>query len=238
MSYVGKKEEKRKLVLVAGFDPASSRFQGGPSTWLTLHPEKNGGACWIRTSGPLVRPRLSKPLPWAARPTLQKKHWYPRRDSNPQNPVSETGTYASSVTGANTKLVIHFGCALARSPRRVRCFAARGAGRAAAHITIAALTRGCDDGVHGHSRSGARALARHAAGDALTLFFARRWLPHPVRGAPCSDLLRNNWAAPGGAASAVRSPHTARVGLKKTKRPGKPVGLPGRLGAPGLRCLT
>ena len=26
--------------------------------------------------------------------------WYPRRDSNPQNPVSETGTYASSVTGA------------------------------------------------------------------------------------------------------------------------------------------
>ena len=168
----------------------------------------------------------------------KKKHWYPRRDSNPQNPVSETGTYASSVTGANTKLVIHFGCALARSPRRVRCFAARGAGRAAAHITIAALTRGCDDGVHGHSRSGARALARHAAGDALTLFFARRWLPHPVRGAPCSDLLRNNWAAPGGAASAVRSPHTARVGLKKTKRPGKPVGLPGRLGAPGLRCLT
>ena len=201
----------RKLVWVAGFDPASSRFQGGPSTWLTLHPEKNGGACWIRTSGPLVRPRLSKPLPWAARPTLPKKHWYPRRDSNPQDPVSETGTYASSVTGANTKLVIHFGCALARSPRRVRCFAARGAGRAAAHITIAALTRGCDDGVHGHSRSGARALARHAAGDALTLFFARRWVPHPVRGAPCSDLLKNDWAAPG--ALPVRCDHHTQPGL-------------------------
>ena len=62
--------------------------------------------------------------------------------------------------------------------------------------------------------------------------------PIQYGGAPCSSLLKNSWAAPVGAASAVRSPHTARVGLKKKKRPGKPVGLPGRLGAPGLRCLT
>ena len=115
--------------------------------------------------------------------------WYPRRDSNPQNPVSETGTYASSVTGVEEmpprypaargplppkgaafclgaarrqkqKSTNHFGCARARSPRRVRCFAARGAGRAAAHIAAAAPTSACGNGVHGHSRSGAKAVQR------------------------------------------------------------------------------
>ena len=175
----------------------------GPTT-------RHGGACWIRTSGPLARPRLSKPLPWATRPTLLD--WYPRRDSNPQNPVSETGTYASSVTGANRKISEHhFGCARARSPRRVRWFAARGAGRAAAHITVATLTCGCDDGVHGHSRSGARVAARHAAGGALALFFARRVWPRPVRGPPCARLLKIAGLRRG-AAGAVRSPHAARKG--------------------------
>ena len=73
-----------------------------------------GGACWIRTSGPLARPRLSKPLPWTTRPMRLKKGWCPRGESNSQNSASKADTFANFVTGA------HFGCVLARHHRR-RC---------------------------------------------------------------------------------------------------------------------
>ena len=127
--------------------------------------------------------------------------WYPRRDSNPQNPVSETGTYAGSVTGARNQRTLHFGCVRARAPRRVRWSAARGAGRAAAHMAVAALTGGCDNGVHRHSRSGANHRARHlkirrGALAAVAVFVARPAASRKCAGPALRQFVKQRLAAP------------------------------------------
>jgi hypothetical protein len=141
-----------------------------------------------------------------------------QQESNLPHAAHRARTQAGSVAGAVDEYELHFGCVHARSPRRVRWFAARGAGRAAAHIAVAALTGGCDDGVQGHSRSGANPPAARSVAEGLPGSLQGVAAP-PVRSPPCARLLKIGWPPRRvQAACAVRSPHKKWV--EKTERPG------------------